>query len=284
MLGSVKDAASEQQQGEKQMPKVKYRVVVIPDMHFPYHDRRVWRLILKVVRGYSPSHVVIIGDFIDGYAISSHLKVPKDSLGKKSKLIKRESLAGEIASARKGLKGLRKAAEDAKIVFCEGNHEDRLTRYLAKNAPQMLPFGQMKALLGLKELGIEWIPYRQSYTLGKMHFTHDVGRFGKNAISQSLTDYGGNLTFGHTHRLGSGYQGTFHGNPHVCLNVGWGGDLDAIDYRHERKAHCESQHGFGIVEIDSQGNSWANAVPIVHGDTDSRCVVGGFIFSVRGTA
>lgn len=264
------------------MASIKEYIIVIPDVHVPYHDKDAWRLALKVVAEYEPTEVVIIGDFLDCYCVSSHLKTPSTVVTNKGRRqLRRDSLESEIAAGRKALTQLRNAAGDAKITYCEGNHEYRLTRYLAERAPAMLPFGQMKTLLNLQELDIDWIPYRQSYSVGKMDFTHDVGRAGVNAARQSLLDYGGNLTFGHTHKLGTAYEGTQHGPPHVALNVGWLGNVNAIDYKHQTKAKKHYQLGFGIVETDTQGNAYANAIPIVATDTDYRCDVHGYLFSVR---
>jgi hypothetical protein len=83
-----------------------------------------------------------------------------------------------------------------------------------------------------------------------MSFKHDIGPCGKYAMQASLMLYGGNLTFGHTHRGGTVYQSTVKGSQRVAMNTGWLGDVEAIDYRHIEMARAEYQHGFGQVYID----------------------------------
>lgn len=234
------------------------RIIVVPDMHVPYHDARVWACILATIRSCKPSTIVVIGDFADCYAVSSH---PKG-------LDRKADFAAEIEAVNHELDALRRAAGPAaRIVFCEGNHEDRITRYLQGNAPELGGLAGLRApaLLRVKKRGIEWIPYRRDVRIGKCSFTHDLGRCGVNTARQSLLDFGGNVVVGHSHRGGVAYQGEARGASHFCLNVGWGGDVEAIDYHHRVRAMRDWQHGFGVVDQDSSGYSWAQFVPVISG-------------------
>jgi len=239
------------------------RILVVSDLHAPYHDKAAWECLLEVIRETKPETIVIIGDAADCYAISSHPK----SLKRKA------DFATEVELVKKALAELRAAAgKSCRILWTEGNHEDRITRYLQSKAPE---FGQLKELSAqelfkVSDFNIEWVPYRTSIKIGNCSFTHDVGRCGVNTARQSLLDFGGNIVVGHSHRGGVSYQGEIKGSSHFCLNVGWLGDVNEIDYVHRNRALRDWQLGFGIVDQDEQ-HSWATFVPMVNG----QCVVDG---------
>ena len=243
------------------------RMLVIPDAHFPDVDRRAWNTMLAAGEALKPDTVCIIGDFLDGYPISFHAKHPS----------KRRSLAAEIDSANRGLDEVMGIGAK-RVIYCEGNHEHRLDRYIAEKCPEL--YGVVSDLSGLLKIhqrkGWEWHPYRTFVRVGKLVIAHDFGKAGANAMRDSLAAVGDNICFGHTHRLGTYYGGTIDGTTHVALNVGWLGNINAIDYRHRFEAAKNSQHGFGWVEFDERGTAFCQAIPIVNG----RAIVNGK--AVRG--
>lgn len=236
------------------------RILVCPDTHVPYHDIRHWELFLRVLEREKPTHLVFIGDFADFYSISRHSKDPR----------RIDRLEMEVDIVNSELDKVR--AEE--VIFIEGNHEDRLRRYLQDKAPELFGLTSPRRLFRIDERGWRYFDYRSVYRLGRVYFTHDVGRSGKYAIQQSLTDFGGNLVFGHTHRGGVHYAGEIKGKTHFCLNVGWLGDVTKIDYMHQALARREWQDGFGIVDIDEIGNAYAQFIPIIKG----RCLVNGRLY------
>lgn len=249
------------------------RIVVLPDTHIPYHDVKAWACALQVIRDTKPEYVVIIGDFSDVYSLSSH---PKS-------LDRKQNFASEVAAVNAALDELRAAAgNDCKVKFCEGNHEDRITRFLQSNAPELGGITELRAegLFKIKERGIEWVPYRRAVKIGNCSFTHDIGRCGVNTARQSLVDFGGNLVVGHSHRAGIAFQGESKGSSHFCLNVGWLGDVEGVDYQHRMRILRDWQHGLGIVDQDETGFSWPQFVPILEG----RCVVDGKVISGQKAA
>lgn len=242
-------------------PKTK-TVLVLPDTHVPYHDKRAWSLFLQVAKSLRPDHLVLLGDFCDFYSVSQY---PKDASRKCS-------LEWELEQTNLELDKLTGLSPD--IRYCEGNHENRLARYLSGNAPQLAGVLNVKSALRIRERGWLWVPYKDSTRIGKFNFLHDCGRSGVAAIRQTLADYGGNVVFGHTHRLGIEYSGSIKGDAHVALNAGWLGDWRAIDYHHRDRVRRESRLGFGVVTM-SGDLGFAQAVPIVN----YTCVVNGKVFN-----
>lgn len=232
-------------------------IIIIPDVHVPYHDERAWEALLDVINGLEPSGVVIIGDFADFYAVSSHDRDPS----------RRQRLEEEVTEVNKALDELEEV-HDGDVCFIEGNHEDRLRRYLWKKAPELFGTVDVRRLFRLKERGWKHRPYRQGLKVGKVTYKHDYGgKAGKYAAKQCLEAYGGNLVIGHTHRGEVTYlgEGRPDGDQHFCLNVGWLGDVDQADYVDPNKVRREWQQGFGIVDYSATGLAYAQFVPIVRG-------------------
>jgi predicted phosphodiesterase len=256
--------ARRREQRAARAPEQLTRILVVPDAHHPYVNKRAWSCVLEVRKRMQPERTVIIGDFWDCYALSSHAKDPRRRRADETLYeIERTNEAGDELQA----------ASDGEIDFVEGNHETRLTRWIAQHAPELNGFRglSVREALRIDERGWGWTPYKQSLQIGQMHLTHDLERSGVNACRQSLIDYGSSITIGHTHGAGVVYLGG-----HVGLNVGWLGDLESIDYRHTDLARRQWQLGFGWITQTPDGLSWAQFIPILN----DRCVVDGQL--IRG--
>lgn len=234
------------------------KIIVVSDMHAPYHDERSVDLCLETVQKVKPTHVVFIGDGVDAYPVSSYPKHPRRKL----------AIEDEIGIANGVLESFEQAMPTkCSGIYVEGNHENRLKRYLVNTAPEL--FGicpSMYDLLKIDDRGWRWVDYGDAIKLGDVTFTHDVGRCGKSAVMQSLADWGASLVIGHTHRLGVSWAGTTSGSErHFCMSVGWLGSYDKIDYRSKALSKREWQHGFGMVDIAPDGTGFPTPLPIVNG-------------------
>lgn len=246
-----------------------YRILVIPDCHHPYADELAWNTCLEAARVVRPNCAVIIGDFPDCYAVTSHTKDPSRR--------RAGQLAWELDRTDEEANRLQAIGLE-RVEYVEGNHETRLTRYIAEHAPELDGLGGLcvRDRLRIDKRGWGWTPYKESLRIGEMSFTHDVERCGVHTARQSVLDYGDNVTIGHSHRAGIAYVGSARGSTHVGLNVGWLGDYSKVDYRHRDMARREWQHGFGWITQTPDGVSWCQFVPIING----VCVVDGQL--IRG--
>jgi predicted phosphodiesterase len=242
------------------------KILLIPDTHFPYHDKAAFELMLKASKAFKPQHTIILGDFADFYGVSSHSKDPNRAF----------KLKEEVEQVKKGLDQV-KALGAKNNVFVSGNHEDRLERYLRDKAPELFNFISIPQILELKEKGFKYVPYKQSYKIGKLNITHDCGKAGRVAHLQSLDTFQHNVVIGHTHRLGYAVEGNAQGERHVTAMFGWLGDVEEIDYLHRVQAVKNWSLGFGIGYLDPKsGVVYLVPIPIING----TCLVEGKLISL----
>lgn len=241
-------------------------VLIIPDCHVPNHDERAWGLMLRAAHILRPSTIILLGDFADGECLSAH---PATKPGG-------DDFAAEVEGIQRALDQLDQVGAATK-VYCEGNHEFRLDRYLMQRAPAMFRSIQWRNVLELHRRGWQWVPYRKAFALGKLHVTHDTGSAGVNAHRQAAVDTGGSVVIGHTHRLAYEVRGRYGGTPYLAAMLGWLGDAEkAASYIHEARAASAWAHGFGVAYLEPQsGVVHLQPVPIVNG----RCVVQGRLVS-----
>lgn len=69
------------------------RILIIPDLHIPYHHIHSFKFLAAVKKKYRPDRVISLGDEIDGHSISMHdhdpdLPSPEDEFSKAVSLIK----------------------------------------------------------------------------------------------------------------------------------------------------------------------------------------------------
>jgi predicted phosphodiesterase len=243
-------------------------VLVVPDLHAPYHDEHAWQLMLDVARDLKPEVIVCIGDLADFYAISAHSKDPTRA----TKLQDEVRVVREKRAELDALGAVRK-------IFCEGNHCYRLGRYLRDKAPELFGIIDVPGVLGLDEAGWEFIEYRNHKRRGSVHYTHDTGASGRYATFKSLDTYQHSVVTGHTHRLVYVVEGNAVGDAKLSASFGWLGDVNQIDYMHRAKAKKDWALAFGVGYEDTQtGHTFLVPIPIV----DYRCVFNGKLYKAPG--
>jgi predicted phosphodiesterase len=229
------------------------RILLIPDTHAPYHSQKAWSAMVAYARRWRPSAIIHVGDFVDCYAVSAHDKNPR----RMSQLEDEIKLARELREQLDSLGAARK-------IIALGNHEDRLRRYIIHQASALSGLVDIPTLLQLPDNNWDVVPYQRHGSIGKLHFTHDTARSGVNAVRFTGNDFNASVAFGHSHRADVHYFGDVLGNRHVSINLGWLGDVEAIDYCHRVQATVW-QHAFGLAYMEPSGLFRVELVPIVDG-------------------
>ena len=216
------------------------RALIIPDCHIPFVHKKAYSLMLKVAKDFKPDEIVILGDYLDFYSVSSHKKDP--TLPK--------MLKDEIDMAKVYLDEIDKLFPDAYKVFLEGNHEYRLSSYLQDKAPELFGLVSVKALLDInRRRKWRYIPYspQQKYNVlgSKLFSKHTpIGSSAKTTVARGVAS----IVYGHTHRIEQNYIVGIDGSPHVAINSGWLGDarLKVFEFV---KNHHEWQLGFTLAYV-----------------------------------
>jgi predicted phosphodiesterase len=233
------------------------KILILSDVHCPYHDKDAVALVLKVGQAIKPDGIVINGDFCDFYKISSHSKDPARKM----------AFVEETEECKVLLqKFIALGARDNYFIY--GNHEDRFDRYIQDKAPELYGVTSISKLLGLTEMGWIKVKYRKFITLGKVLFTHDLANHGQHAVQKALFSAQKNIVIGHCHRIGLAVQGDALGRSKVGVSFGWLGDVEKADYMHSLKAVQEWAQGFGVGYLDGEtGAMLLTPIPIlnIHG-------------------
>ncbi len=253
------------------MPPSLKPILVVSDAHRPYHNQHAWDLMLQVGKALKPSILVTIGDLADMYTVSSHSKDPSRA----------NRLDEELADINLALDQLDALGAKQK-VFVEGNHEDRLKRYLQDEAPALFSAINIPKLFRLKERKWEFVPYKESTRIGKVRFTHDIGNAGRFAVHKALDTFQHSVITGHTHRLSYIVEGNAVGEYAVSASFGWLGDVEQIDYMHKVQARKNWTLGFGVGYLDAKtGIMYLTPVPIITVKGVYSCAVNGKLFTVK---
>lgn len=166
--------------------------VVWSDVHIWDHDEAALRAAKKFLLDVRPN-LILNGDFSELQCFSKHGDLVNPGQWKEERrMIKRE------------LYWLRDILPDKEIIYIEGNHETRLKRYLARNAPVLSGTLSLETELDLDKLGIPFVPEEQAYDnptkLGRLTVVHGWW-FNDNAAKKHLMAMG-DVLVGHVHRPG----------------------------------------------------------------------------------
>lgn len=233
------------------------RILLLSDIHFPFHDRQALDAAVAWGRKLKPTHVLLNGDTVENYGISRWEPDPR-----------RRDVPGEISIARQGVKWIRERFPKAEILFKHGNHEDRLESYLMRNAAALLGVEdfEMGSLLRLGDLGISQIASRQIAHAGKLVIIHghELPRGISNPVNPARGMYlrlNETAICGHFHQTSQHTDATgIHKKYISCWSTGCLCDL-APDYAIANKWN----HGAAFVEVDKGGNFIVNNAKIIEG-------------------
>jgi len=237
--------------------------VSLSDVHIPFEDKKALASIEEFLVDTQPDDLILNGDFIDAYSISSFPTDPRKPL-----------LQEELDQARAYLERWRKKLPNTKIVYLDGNHDQRAQRIKHANTGLYgLRCLEIPNLLDLSSLDIDYYEYMDPYQIGEMVFVHGnrISKHSAYSAKATITDGGfPNVMIGHVHRMGmyvhTGYEGTrrAYEQGHLC-------DVDQADYI----SNPNWATGFGVVYHDSSDQ--LIDVRLV-GITDGRFIFNGKIY------
>lgn len=183
-------------------------LVGIFDPHFPYENTRALLALFKYIEESRPDIIVLGGDIVDLDLL--HNKASRRELEGKR-------LIRDFDYGYRRLKQIRDLVPDANIYALEGNHDERMERYIDDH-PETEGILEVRNMLKLDELGIVWVPSWRTgeiLTIGKANFIH--GQYlNKNHASTTVDNYGCNMFYGHCHDVQS-FSKILHGDDSTLI-------------------------------------------------------------------
>ncbi len=220
------------------------RMLILGDLHIPYHSEEAIRLAIDYGRAAKANAVLINGDMADFFSLSTWEKDPR-----------KRDLAGEIAAGKQFLSVLRDVFPRARIIFKEGNHEERWTRFLQKKAPELLgvPEFEWHAVYGLRKLRIRHVGECRPIKVGKLIVIH--GHEYRFAISNPVNPARGLFLRSKTHAIcGHFHQSSQHSEKRLDGKVvsTWSAGC-LCDLNPDYAPINNWNHGFAFAEVTSSG-------------------------------
>jgi len=222
-----------------------------------YHDRKALDIACQVAADQWFDVIYIGGDWIDLPEFSTNFdQEPEFHLTTQPTVYEGGFWLARLRSMSKN--------PDVAVIYVEGNHEFRLTRYIRKYFYAMhdlRPYDEIEApivtiprLLGLDGLGIEWIPgyedgKAETWLTPQIKLVHGKHALQAGTAKRTLDGSQVSVFFGHTHKKEEYWALTTNerGDKQqiVAASLGWLGKHGEVPGAHESNAWHK---GFGVVE------------------------------------
>lgn len=248
--------ATTEKQRKFYLPKHLKKVLVLSDLHIPYHNIEAIHVALDYGIDNGADCIYLNGDVIDFAKISRWAKDPQAP-----------NVQVEIDMVQDFLYGL--TGFGLPIFYKMGNHEERWNAYLLQNAPELhdLDALQMASVLGLDDMDIRLIDSRVKAHFGKLLVIHGH-EFGESFFNPVNPARGlflkakTSIVAGHNHQTSQHSENDLNGNPTSTFSLGCLCDLSP-DYR--PFAFTKWNHGFAMIEIEDSGYFTVNNKRIIEG-------------------
>lgn len=183
---------------------------VVSDFQCPYQDKRAVYELCNLIYRNKPDHLICNGDMIDFPKLSRFDPNPLHDTNVNTGLNATYQVLRDMAEA---------AGPQCKKYFMPGNHEQRLLKYLAKQASEIYDIKRAETtenilslpyLLRMDELGYEYIRDAiGEWPLGKLKIAEGLyakhgwfARNGSGATARAAVEkLGVSLILGHVHRM-----------------------------------------------------------------------------------
>ena len=232
------------------------RIGVLSDIHIPYHSLPALKAALAHLKKAKPDTILLNGDTIDFYQLSRFEKDPRE-----------RSAADEIKSVAQFLDYLRENFSKARIIWKDGNHDERYQAYLRVKAPELLdiPEFRFQNLMKFADKGIEYITDKRIVSAGKLTILH--GHEFRQAILAPVNAARGfflkakdSTLTGHLHSSSEHTEPTVRGKMITCFSSGCLCELHPAYMPLNRW-----NHGFAIVRMGDGGDFEVENRRIHHG-------------------
>ena len=227
---------------------------IINDIHSLYYEPDALYPALEYLKRHNAEAILINGDMLDFYQLSSFSKDPsKSKFG---------------AERQWGIQFLQILQENFGNVYYKfGNHEYRYKRYMMKNASAVFDdkMFDLENLLHFEGSKVKFIGYKQLVIFGKLAIIHgDEIRAGGvvNVARTKMLRAFANIAFGHHHKTDTSIIRDIYGDNYASYSIGCLCKLKAA-----YDPFNQWNNGFAFVElIDSSGKFKFHNKMIIDGE------------------
>lgn len=234
--------------------------MVLPDLHIPHHDEEALEVVMRVHRLIRPEETVILGDWLDCAAFSSHAQA---SLAEERA---HDFLADEIEPCNELLDRLERNTK--RLVFIAGNHEHRVERACLRLGREMQAVADLispQRLLSRGRRRFTYIPYTD--VLARYEITPDLWALhgwshAKNAAREVLgAAMGRSVVYGHTHR--AQMETSRDPGSNRVIKAWSPGCLAQLQPFYSHSRPTTHTHGFSIIFVNRERTSWTAYSPTI---------------------
>lgn len=225
------------------------------DLHFPYEDKAAFEAVMEYIVASQPDVCILGGDVVDLDIISDKSK---------SRQVEGKRLAKDFNYAANRLQQLSDASDWEGKYFLQGNHDERMERYIDDH-PETEGILEVQEMLKLQDNGWVWVPswrHGVMLTIGKANFIHGLTE-GKHHAAKTVDDYGANMFYSHVHDVQS-HSKILHGNDSTIMAQSCG-CLCRYDMPYLKGRPTKWQHAFLNIYWTPDGRFYHTVVPIFNG-------------------
>ncbi len=237
--------------------------LIFGDAQVPFQDERAMNLALTAIRELMPNQVVFVGDMLDLPGLSRFQQRNEWQ----------SATQGAIDYYHQFLAQVRANAPNADITVIAGNHEERMTNYVQRNAAEVLRLrraGEHLSVLSIRnlvrfdDLDIRYVDgypngtYYLEPNLQLMHGTN-VAKGGSNA-AKYLEQERASTIYGHTHRLELAQRTYPTENGRYTVTAASPGALAKVDGSVPGFRYSVSEQG----EVVKRAENWQQGLLQIH--------------------
>lgn len=235
------------------LPQGVTRLGILSDVHLPYHDEQAVLAAVEYLKEAKINGLLINGDLLDFYGISTHEKDPR-----------KRRFKAELEMFKEFIHWIRQEL-NCPIYYKTGNHESRYERYMMLKAPELLDIDSFKLseILEFGKHGIIEIGTYQRIRAGKFTIWHGhefKGSGGVNPARWLALKAKISGAVGHFHKASEHVWRDSNDNTHACYSFGCLCDMSP-DYLPEN----EWTQGFAVLHLSKNGDFVMENKKIING-------------------
>jgi predicted phosphodiesterase len=239
--------ATDETQYEPFVFKGHKRVLLMSDIHVPYHNIESISAVIKFAKKEKPDALLLNGDTLDFHKISRYDSDPR----------KRDT-AGELTTFKALIDVFKKQLPGAKIYFKEGNHDERYAAYLAQKAGELIGVSEFdfENILKARAEGITIIGEKRVMKMNGLNVIH--GHEYKGGISAPVNIARGLYLRGKVSAVqGHNHTSSEHTEPDMNGKIVTTFSLGCLCELHPPYMPLNKwNHGFAICDLSDNGQDY----------------------------